>query len=71
MHYDLYKINCDIVLTIQMRTLYANINIPARKLPKCSSDIKSMLFKLICSTMWYNCTVTAVKILRIAYSNSL
>ena len=26
---------------------------------------------MYCSIMWYNCTVTAMKILRIAYSNSL
>ena len=26
---------------------------------------------MYCSTMWYNCTVTAMRRLRIAYNNSL
>ena len=26
---------------------------------------------MYCSTMWYNCTITAIKKLRISYNNSL
>ena len=59
-----------------MRKFYANINILPRKFSKCPPDVKSTLFKtfcsnMYCSTLWYNCTVTAMKRLRIAYNNSL
>ena len=59
-----------------MRKLYANINIFSRKFSKCSPDVKCTLFKsfcsnMYCSTMWYNCTVTAMRRLRIVYYNSL
>ena len=43
----------------------------------CCIDVKCNLFKsfsskyMYCSTMWYNCTVTAMRRLRIAYNNSL
>ena len=68
--------NCDIDMKRQMRKFYANINILSRKFSKCSPDVKCTLFKsfcsnIYCSTMWYNCTVTAMKRLRIAYNNSL
>ena len=59
-----------------MRKFYPNINILLRKFSKCSPDVKCTLFKSFCSsmygsTMWYNCTVTAMRRLRIAYNNSL
>ena len=68
--------NCDIDMKRQMRKFYANINILSRKFSKCSPDVKITLFKsfcstMYCSTMWYNCTVTAMRRLRIAYNNSL
>ena len=58
-----------------MRKFYVNTNILSRKFSKCSPDVKCTLFKsfcsnMYCSTMWYNCTVTAMR-LRIAYNNSL
>ena len=68
--------NCDIDMKRQMRKFSANINILSRKFSKCSPDVKCTLFKsfcsnMYCSTMWYNCTVTAMRRLRIAYNNSL
>ena len=67
---------CDIDMKRQMRKFYENINILSRKFSKCSPDVKCILFKsfcsnMYCSIMWYNCTVTAMKRLRIAYNNSL
>ena len=43
---------------------------------KCSPVVKCALYKsfcsnMYCSTMWYNCTVTAMRRLRIAYNDSL
>ena len=68
--------NCDIDIKRQMRKFYANIKILSRKFSKCSPDVKCTLFKafcsnMYCSTLWYICTVTAMKRLRIAYNNSL
>ena len=59
-----------------MRKFYTNINIVLRHFSKDSPDMNCTLFKafcsnMYCSTLWYNCTVTAMKRLRIAYSNSL
>ena len=59
-----------------MRKFYANINILSRKFSKCSLDVKGTLFKsfcfnMYCSTMWYNCTVTVMRKLRIAFNSSL
>ena len=59
-----------------MRKFYANINILSEIFSKCSHDVKCTLFKSFCSnmyysTMWYNCTVTAMRRLRIACNNSL
>ena len=67
--------NCDIDIKRQMRKFYANINTLPRTFSKCSPDVKSTLFKafssnMYCSTLWYNCTVTAMKRLRIDYNNS-
>ena len=59
----------------QIRKFYANINVLSKKICKCSPDVKCTLFKsfcsnMCCSTMWYNCIVTAMRRLRIAYNNS-
>ena len=66
--------NCDIDLKRQMRKLYATINILL--FFKCSHDVKCTLYKsfcsnMYCSTMWYNCTVTAMRRLRISYNRRL
>ena len=58
-----------------MRKFCANINIVSRKFSKCSPDVNCTLFKafctnMYCSTLWYNCTVTAMKRLRLAYNNN-
>ena len=68
--------NCNIDMIRQMRKFHYNINIVYRKFSKCSSDVKCMLFKsfcpnMYCTTMWYNCTVTAMRKLKISYNNSL
>ena len=68
--------NSDIDMKRQMRKFYTNINILSRKFSRCSPDVKCTLLKsfcsnMYCSTMWYNCTVTAMRRLRIAYNNSL
>ena len=57
-----------------MRKLYANINILI--FFKCSHDVKCTLYKsfcsnMYCSTKWYNCTVTAMRRLRISYNRRL
>ena len=48
----------------------------SRKLSNCFSDVKCTLFNsfrsnMYCSTMRYNCTMTAMRRLGIAYNNSL
>ena len=68
--------NCKPDLKRQMCKLYANINMLIRKFTKCSPDVKCFLFKsycsnLYCSILWYDCSKTALKNLRIAYNNSL
>ena len=68
--------NCNPELKRQMCKLYANINMLIVKFTKCSRDVKCFLFKsycsnLYCSILWYNCSKTALKNLRIAYNNSL
>ena len=68
--------NCDIDMKRQVRKFYANINILSRTFSECSPDVKCTLFKSFCSnkycsTMWYNCTVTVMRRLRIACNNSL
>ena len=67
--------NCNPDLKRQMCKLYANINMLIRKFTKCSPDVKCFLFKsycsnLYCSILWYDCSKTALKTLRIAvYEN--
>ena len=68
--------NCNPDLKRQMCKLYDNINMIIRKFTKCSPDVKCFLFKsycsnLYCSILWYDCSKTALKNLRIAYNNSL
>ena len=68
--------NCDIDMKRQMRKLYASINIFSKNFFKGSPDVKCTLFKSFCSntycsTMRYNCAVTAMRRLRITYNNSL
>ena len=59
-----------------MRKIYANTNLLLRKFSKCSVDVKCYLFKtycsnLYCAPMWFGCTKTALKNLKVAYNNSL
>ena len=68
--------NCVPDLKRQMCKLYANVNMIIRKFSRCSPDVKCFLFKsycpnLYCSILWYDCSKTAFKTLRIAYNNSL
>ena len=47
-----------------------------RKFSRCSPDVKCFLFKsycsnLYCSILWYDCSKTVLKTLRITYNNSL
>ena len=68
--------NSDLDLKRQMRKIYANTNLLLRKFSKCSVDVKCYLFKtycsnLYCAPMWFDCTKTALKKLKVAYNNSL
>ena len=65
--------NCD--LKRQMRK-YANTNMLLRTFSYCSPDVKCCMFKSYCATMycwsmWFDCTVTSMKKLKIAYNNGL
>ena len=62
--------NSDVHLKRQMRILYANVNLFLRKFSKCSVDVKCFLFKTYCSNlycdpMWFNCTKTVMKKLKL------
>lgn len=66
----------DADVTRQLRKFYANANILMRKFANCSDDVKCMLFKtyctsLYCCQLWYMTSKTAMNKLRIAYNNSL
>ena len=63
--------NSDLDLKRQMRKIYANANLLSRKFLSCSVSIKCYLFKTYCAPMWFNCTNTALKKVKIAYHNSL
>ena len=68
--------NSDLDLKRQMRKMYANANVLLRKFSKCSINVKCYLFKtycsnLYCAPMWFDCTKTALKKLKVAYNNSL
>ena len=73
----LNETNCNPDLKREMYKLYANINMLIRKFLKCFPDVKCFfLFKsycsnLYCSILCYDCSKTALKILRKAYNNSL
>ena len=59
-----------------MRKFYANVHMLLRRFSKCSTPVKCYLFKsycsnLYCAPLWYNSTVTAIKILKIVYNNSI
>ena len=59
-----------------MRKIYANANLLLRKFSCCSVSVKCYLFETYCSTlycapMWFDCTKTALKKLKVAYDNSL
>ena len=64
--------NSDLDIKRQMRKMYANVNLVLRKFV----GVKCFLFKTYCSSlycapMWFDCTKTALKRLKIAYNNSL
>ena len=68
--------NSDLDLKRQMRKIYANANLLLRKFSCCSAFVKCYLFKTYCSTlycapMWFDCTTTALKKLKVPYNNSL
>ena len=68
--------NSDLDLKRQMRKMYANANVLLRKFSKCSINVKCYSFKtycsnLYCAPMWFDCTKTALKKLKVAYNNSL
>ena len=60
----------------QMRKIYANANLLLRKFSCCSVSVKCYLLKtyystLYCAPMWFDCTKTALKKLKVTYNNSL
>ena len=66
----------DLDLKRQMKKIHANPNLLLRKFSSCSVSVKCDLFKNFCSTlycapMWFDCTKMALKILKVAYDNSL
>ena len=66
--------NSDLDMKRQTRKMYANVNFLLRKFSKCSVGVKCFLFKTYCSSlycapMWFDCTKTALKRLKIAYNN--
>ena len=66
--------NSDLGLKRQMRKIYANANILLSKFSCCSVGVKCYLFKtycctLYCASMWFDCTKTALKKLKVAYNN--
>ena len=68
--------NSDLDLKRQMKKRYANANVLLRKFSKCSINVKCYLVKtycsnLYCAPMWFDCTKTALKKLKVAYNNSL
>ena len=63
--------NNDLDLKRQIRKMYA-----LREYSKCLVNVKCYLFKtycsnLYCAPMWFDCTKTALIILKVAYNNSL
>ena len=67
--------NSDLDLKRQMGKMYANANVLLRKFSKCSINVKCYLFKtycsnLYCAPMWFDCTKTALKKLKVACNNN-
>ena len=59
-----------------MRKIHVNANLLLRKFSRCSVEVKCYLFKtycsnLYCAPMWFDCTKTVLKKLKVAYNNSL
>ena len=68
--------NCDLDTKRQMRKSYGNVNMLLRRFSKCSTSVKSYLFKTYCSNLYcgplcYNSPVTAMKKMKIANNNSI
>ena len=68
--------NSDLDIERQIRKMYANVNLLPKKFSKCSVGVKGFFFKTYCSSlycapMWFDCTKTALKRLKIEYNNSL
>ena len=68
--------NRDLDLKRQMRKKYANASLLLRKFSSYSVSVKCYLFKTCCSTLycaplWFDCTKTALKKLKVAYNNSM
>ena len=68
--------NSDLDIKRQMRKIHVNANLLLRKFSRCSVEVKCYLFKtycsnLYCAPMWFDCTKTALKKLKVAYNNSL
>ena len=60
----------------QLRRMYAQTNSLLRNFHRCSPDVKCMLFKTYCTTMycsplWFKTNVITRNKLRVAYNNSL
>ena len=56
-----------LLIEIEINSELENVN-TLLKLNKLAINVDK--FNMYCSTMWYNCTVTAMKRLRIDYNNS-
>ena len=59
--------NCAPDLKRQMCKLYADVNMIIGKFSRCPPDVKCFLFKsycsnLYCSILWYDCSITALKL---------
>ena len=68
--------NSDLDIKRQMRKIHVNANLLLRKFSRCSVEVKCYLFKtycsnLYCAPMWFDCTKTALKKLKVAYNNIL
>ena len=66
----------DLDLKGKWKKIYANANLLLRKFSSCSFSDKCCLFETNCSTlycapMWFDCTKTSLKKLRVPYNNSL
>lgn len=60
----------------QLRKLYAQTNLLLRNFHRCSPDVKCLLFKTFCTSMycsplWFKSNVAVRNKIRVAYNNSL